>query len=126
MTDALHKPQVVVNGEVVFIVPNSLKHKDGFGTRNTRVASGGGERREIINTEDITTQFGELTFDMYATVENINLKRQWQANFDANEVGWLEAGESRTMTNALIQEDPEVNSGVDGQFTVMFKGDRLT
>lgn len=126
MSTELYKPAVEVNGEVVYIVPNSLKFKDGFGTRNTRVASGGGDRRETINTEDITTQFGELTFDMHTTVESINLKRQWQANFDANEVAWLEAGESRRMTNALIQEDPEVNSGVDGQFTVMFKGDRLT
>lgn len=126
MSTELYKPAVEVNGEVVYIVPNSLKFKDGFGTRNTRVASGGGDRRETINTEDITTQFGELTFDMHTTVENINLKRQWQANFDVNEVAWLEAGESRRMTNALIQEDPEVNSGVDGQFTVMFKGDRLT
>ena len=125
MARALSVPQVVVNGIVAPIVPNSLKFVEGFGERKIRTASLGGASVETYATTDLTTKYGKISFDMITTDEAIALKKTWQINYQNNSVEWLEAGQTRRMANAAIMEDPEVTSGMDGQFTVTFQGDPL-
>jgi hypothetical protein len=123
-SDALYKPSVVVNNIEIFIKPNSLSYKTGFGERKVRTAHAGGVLRTYA-TEDIETQRGYAKFVMYTTVEHINEIETWQLNFDANTVSWQERGENRTMTNAIITNDPEINTGVEGETEIMFEGDPL-
>ncbi len=126
MAIALYKPQVQVNGVVVFIKPNTFSFQDGYGERKTRVASGGGARKETYSTEDIETQFGMIKFVLYTTNEGIELKRDWQSRFNANTVSFIEGDVSGTMSRALMMNDPEVNAGVDGELEVTFHGDPIT
>ena len=120
---ALSVPGAVINGVSVYIKPNSLKYTEGFGERKVRVASGGGARKEIIATEDVETQFSDFMITVYTTTENIALHREWLANFNANTVGWIEKGESRTINNAIVTSNAEINPGVEGEFEVAFQGD---
>lgn len=119
---ALYVPQVVVNDIPVYIKPNSLKWKAGYGERKTRVGSAGAGRREVYNTEDIETQFGYISFVLYTTTGNVQLIEEWQENFDTNTVSFQEKGIERTMNRAIIQNDPENAAGVDGEVEIMFQG----
>ena len=120
---ALSTPTIVVNEITIPVKPNSLKYTEGFGERKIRVESAGGARRNIVITEDVETQFSEFSFTVYTKTDSIAAHRDWLERLSANTVRWLEAGESRTITNATVTNNAEISSGVEGEFEVMFQGD---
>lgn len=121
-TKALYKPLLSVNNIGWFIKPNSLSFKSGIGDRKVRTASAGGTLQTYV-TEDIETQRGYLKCIVYTDVEAIRNIETAQLNFDTNAISWQEHGESGSMTNATITNDPEINTGVDGETEIMFEGD---
>jgi len=123
MATELYQPQIAVNGVVAWIKPNSVSYKGGAGDRKSRVASGGAGKKESINTEDIETQRGYIKFVMHTTTETVELVEKWQRNFDANTVAFQESGITRTMTSAIMLNDPEIAIGVEGEAEIVFEGE---
>jgi len=122
---AITKPGIVVNGAAIKIKPNSVKFKEGFGNTKVRPQTTGGGNVDMVPTEDIETKIGMISFTMLATVENIDAKRAWQAQPGANTVQMVQGGFSRTLKLGTIEEDPEMQTGVDGEFEVSFSGTQL-
>lgn len=123
MATALSVPAVVINDRTIGIKPNSLYYTEGFPERKKRAASFGGSIVETVTTEDITSSVSKFRFTLYTTVENVRLQKEWQARKDANTVGWVEAGESRTIANAAIVNQPDINPGFEGEFEIQFEGE---
>lgn len=122
MAEALATPQAAVNGVAIWIVPNSASMVLGKGESKTRVASGGGNRVETYNTKDVTTFIGRVKFKMVTTNESVNQVEEWKDRFDTNEVTIVEKGVTKTLKKAIIQNDPEIMIGVEGEVEIEFSG----
>lgn len=122
---ALFAPAIAVNDVPIAIKPNSFKYKDGFGTRNVRVASGGGSNTQSVISEDIESQKGMCQFILYSTAENVKLVRQWLFNAENNTVSSTDKGGfNRTFQKAIITNDVEIALGQDAEFQVEFESQR--
>lgn len=126
MPRGLATPSVIVNNVPVDIKPNSIKYKDGFGEYKQRIASGGGGRTSTVFTKDVETAKGYIAFMLYTTKDNAELIRSWKANEDANVVQLVDGTFNRTLEEATIVNEYEVNIGVDGEVELTFEGQPLS
>lgn len=117
---ALINPAVVVNNQPVAIKPNSFSYTEGFGEFKTRVQTAGPGSIENINTEDVETQKSMVKFTLLTTTENIDIARQWKANFDQNSITATAPDFSRSFGSALLMTDVEIAAGQEGEFEVEF------
>ena len=122
MTVGLADPSVVVNNVSIRIVPNTLVTNDGFGERNVRTQSGGNGDIESVVTENVETRFSPFNFELYPTEENLAIIRIWLANFDQNVCSAVFPNQSRTVANAVITNNPELNFGSDTTIAIEFQG----
>lgn len=118
---ALSTPTIVVNNTPTAIKANSFSYTEGFGERNVRVASAGGNAKETVVSENVETQMSLVKFTLLTTTENINFARQLANNKSANVIEASDDGFTRTFTQAIITNDYEVAAGVDGEFELEFK-----
>lgn len=123
MSDGLYAPAVVVNNVPISIKPNSFTYKDGFGERKVRVASTGGGSRQLVTTQDVETQKGYCKFILLTTRENADIVREWLANGSSNTIEAVEGAWSRTFQQAIVMNDPEVGTGIDGEVEVEFESE---
>lgn len=116
---------VIVNNNVVAVVPNSVKYTEGLGEQEIKAASTGGGQSEQIYSENIENNFSMISFDVYNTVEAIDLARQWKANRNQNLVQvagkTVEGNITRTFSQAAILNDYEVGLGSDTVISLEFK-----
>jgi len=120
----MSSPTVIINNDVISVVPNSVSYKNGAGERKVKTASAGGRSVEIINTYDAGTLIGMLKFKLYTTKRNIDLLNDWvNRSIDANNTATLNDGTFVTnFTEMCVVNDPEVATGVDGEIEVEFQG----
>jgi len=115
---------VLVNDEVVAIVPNSLKFTEGFGEQQVRAASVGGGAVEQIFSNDVETALSKVMFDIHTTPDNVEMQKTWKANGNKNVVaiaGATDEGETtRTFTQAAMTNDPEIEIGTEGVINIEF------
>ena len=115
---------VLVNDEVVMIVPNSLKFTEGFGEQSIRAASVGGGAVEQIYSRDVETALSKIMFDIHTTPANVKLQRSWKAKANANVVqiagSTTEGDVTRTFTQAAMTGDPEIEIGTEGVINIEF------
>jgi len=114
----LSNAAVLVNDEVVTIVPNSLKFNEGQGEKQVRAGSTGGGGVEQIFSENVEDALGKVSFSIHTTPANVELQRKWQANKNRNVVtiaGSTDEGEvTRTYTQAAVVNDPDVEVASEG------------
>ncbi len=120
---AIATPTVIINNIPIKYKPNSLTYGTGKGERKIRVATGGGSVKETIVTTDIETAFSTVKFMLYTTSDNVELVDEWIDNLDSNTVQWTDVGISRSVTNAVVVNNPDISMGVEGEFEVEFQGD---
>jgi len=124
MSIQLSDAAVLVNDEVVAIVPNSLKFTEGFGEQTVRAASVGGGAVEQIYSRDVETALSKVMFDLHTTPANVKLQRAWKANANQNVVqiaGKTTEGDmTRTFTQAAMTGDPEIEIGTEGVINIEF------
>lgn len=117
---------VEVNDEPSAIEPGTLSFTEGFGEALVRAASTGGEGTELIFGRDVSNAMSMIKFELPATIPNVDLVRSWQAGLGANTVqlsaNFGGKSFSRTMTQASVVNDPEVNVGPEGTIEIEFKG----
>ena len=76
---------------------------------------------------DLESQIGSITATFLSTDVNVDKKRTWQQLNGALTVQWIdnETGATRTLKLGTITEDPEVTTGMDGEFEIKFEGAQL-
>jgi hypothetical protein len=127
MASSISKPSLIINGDTAPIKPNSVKFVEGFGETQIRVQSNGGNSKEYVSDVNLETQTGSISATFLATSSNVSNKRTWQQLNGSLTVQWVdpESGDSRTLKSGTITEDPEVSTGMDGEFELKFEGAQL-
>lgn len=125
LTDAL----LHINNEQVGYVPGSLKYTPGFGERSILAQSEGGGRVSQVFATNQATAFSRCSFALYVTPGNEGRVRRWLANRNRNAIQIVAADDEgkrlvRTITQAVVMNDPEIPFSVDGQITVEMQGNQ--
>jgi hypothetical protein len=116
---------VMVNNEVIPIIPNSLKFNEGLGEQSIRAASGGGGNVVQVYSNNIESNFAMVSFDIPSTIETVAKAREWKTNKNANLVQisarTSEGKFTRTFTQAALLNNYEVALGSDANIAIEFK-----
>lgn len=126
---AISTPEILVNGDKIAIVPNSLVYDAGEGEINVRSASLGGGSSESVHTVDAESQIGMVKFQVYNTNDLDGNIRTWKRNIAENAISFAQ----QIGTEQFIREAPGlslVNSierdiGADGTTELEFEGDQI-
>lgn len=116
-------PTLVINNQVVFIVPGSLTFTEGLGEQNVRTQSGGGGTVELVYSDNAETKISDVKFSMFSTVSNIALARSWKLNGSANVISATHPTENiaRTFASASLVNQYEVQANPEGKLDLEFK-----
>lgn len=128
MSVQLADAAVLVNNEVVPIVPNSLEFTEGFGEQAVLPQSIGEGNVENVFSNNLESSMAMVKFELRSTIENIKLARSWKQNQDQNVVqvaGRTVDGEMvRTFTGAVLVNDYPVPIGSDATIEIEFHSNR--
>ena len=117
---------VEVDDETVSVEGNTIVIVEGQGETTVRAASKGGVP-VIVSSQDITTKIGVVKFEMPASVESMNLSRDFKARGAGRVVrvsGTDAAGNrlGRTLTQGVMTNDPEKAIASEGKVPIEFSG----
>ena len=118
----LANPTVEINDVTISIKPNSLKFKSGKGDINIRAQSSGGNKIQIVKTDNAETKKGMVTVSLFNTKENIDSVKSWQDNEDGNTIRLSESGFIQSFRQMFVMTDPEISLGADGELEIVFEG----
>lgn len=121
---------VEVDDETLTIEGGTLVIVEGQGTTTTKAATKGG-RVVAVHSEDITTKVGMIKFEMPASVNSMNLSRDIKARGAGRVIrvsGLDPQGNrlGRTLTQAVMSNDPEKGIQNEGKVPMEFSGAPLT
>lgn len=117
---------IEVDDETVSVEGNTIIIVEGQGETTVKAASKGGVP-VIVSSQDITTRIGMVKFEMPASVESMNLSRDFKARGAGRVVrvsGTDAAGNrlGRTLTQGVMTNDPEKAIQSEGKIPVEFSG----
>lgn len=121
---------VEVDDETVTVEGNTLVLVEGQGTSTTKAATNGG-RVVAVHSEDVTTKVGMIKFEMPASVNSLNLARDFKA-LGAGRVVRVSGTDAqgnrlgRTLTQGIMANDPEKAIQNEGKIPIEFSGAPLT
>ena len=109
--NALVTPSVMINGEAVSIVPNSLTVRKGIGTRKVDVQTTGGQQTEVVVQNDVSTKKGYIKFEIWNTVKNMDLiDNVYNILPIPSLIMFLnQGGQSGSMSSAILINEPDYN-----------------
>lgn len=123
-SNAITLPALSVNGINIEIVPNSVELIQGYGTSKLKAQSAGGGSVESVLFDDGSTKIGNLKFKVFPTEENINNLINIKNNSNNNTVLLSDSsGFTKTVTNAVMINDPPLMLGIDGEIDIEMEGD---
>ena len=129
MRRILSKPQVDINGIVIYIVPNTLKVVWGYGTKSIKAQSAGGDSTNIVTSHSVEERVGQITFDVFSEEDNVQRVLDLMDSNDNTDldVSFSEPNVdiSGTMKNASIVNDPEHGYSADGKLEIQIKGAKI-
>jgi hypothetical protein len=126
MSFAISDPAVVINNESVNLVPSTVTYTEGFGEQSVRAQSSGNGRVDQVYSDDVTTHYSMIKFEVYNTVDSIELARRLKANKNGNTitVSGIDptSGKKvlRTFKKAALTNNFEVQFGNDSSFELEF------
>lgn len=129
MATQLSNPTVMVNNQQVAIEPNSFKYTEGLGEQKIKAAASGGNEIEQVFSEDVSTNFSMVQFEMSSTPENVELQRAWKIKKNTNFIEVFsrvpgEADFTRSFSQAALLNDVEVNLGSEATISLEFKSNQ--
>jgi len=83
------------------------------GEQNVRAQSAGGGAVDIVVSQNVETNLSKLNFSLYPTEENIAIARDLKSKPGENVFQVIDGNFSRTITNATVINDYDVNLGAD-------------
>lgn len=120
-------PTVLVNGEVVGYVPNSLSKVGGFGDVSVRAeAVGGGVVNNVIS-RNLTTATGHFKLKIYPRSDMIALFKNAQQNVGNNAVEIADTTGTNivaSMSGMSVTTDITEEYGSDAEIEIEMKGNR--
>lgn len=121
---------IEVDDEAVTIEGNTVVLVEGQGESTVKMASRGGLPVPVIS-EDITMKIGMVKFEMPATINSMNVSRDFKALGAGRVVrvsGIDPAGNrlSRTLSQGIMTNDPEKAIQNEGKIPIEFSGAPLT
>jgi hypothetical protein len=120
---SITKPTVLVNGETIYIIPNSLIVKYGIGEKKTRPQSAGGNQVQLVVHEDITQYVSSIKFKVENTTDNINFFQSINQSLDLKvQFTDPDSGQNGTQNSSVLINDPDFNFGFDGETELEFNG----
>ena len=123
MSRVLSDPTVLINNEVVAIVPNSLKFKLGRGESKVLPQSSGNGEIETVYSENVETKIGEVKLELRVTAKNIEVVEALKLNKSYNGISITEDDFNLTYNNMAMMNDPEIPATSDGKIELHFEGD---
>ena len=117
---------IEVDDETITLEGNTLVFVEGQGTTVTKSASRGG-RPVAVHSQDATSLVGMIKFEMPASVVSINLARDIKAR-GAGRVIRVSGSDGqgnrlgRTLTQAVMSNDPEKAIQNEGKIPIEFSG----
>lgn len=120
---ALVNPQILINNIAIPYVPNSLKFDLGLGEQDVKATSGGGGSSETVYFNNIESNFGMVSFEMYSTDITLELHKAWKALENVNAIELIaEDGVTVMFPNMAQTNKVEIEVGNDKMVTFEFKG----
>lgn len=120
--------ELSINNDTIAYSPNTLKYTEGRGEQNIRAASGGGGQVEQIYSNDIESNFSDISVEIPATVRNIDLALQWKENQNQNVITIVgstpEGSLTRTFTQAALLSNYQVELGTETNISLEFKANQ--
>lgn len=125
MASALAEATVMVNDNVIGIVPNTLEFDEGLGEQKILPVSVGGGKVEQLYANDLESNFATVKFQMRVTVSNVETLKGWQQNANRNVVNVAAEDAdgndlTRVFTQATIMEAPNIQIQTEGVIDVSF------
>ena len=111
-----------INNTNVKYLPNTLKVKRGYGEIKSEVIAFGENDIDQVDTIDLTTKVGGVSFDLKTTKEAIELLDGRKTNFNNNAIELSNESGSITINlrQAKVMNEPDIETGAEGKFTVEF------
>ena len=122
MAQALANPTIVINNVSILIAPNTAVYTEGKGEQTQRAQSGGGGTVDLVFSKNVESFMSKFNIEMFPTKENIELIRTWKSNDNANAISIVDTGFNRSIANAALINDYEVNLGADTTISLEFVG----
>lgn len=120
----LSNPTLRVNNETIGFKPNSISFKLGKGEKSVKGVSEGEGSSDVAMSENIEDRVGMIKFSLFSDPVLIELFNVW-ASQDiniGNDVKIFDRRFNATLVRGIVVNDPDINSGVDAEFEVDFKG----
>ncbi len=123
-------PSVYVNNALIEIMPNSVSYTDGKGETKVDAQSAGAGVVTPVFSQDAETFLSEIKFEVYNTVDSINLVRSWRSNGPNNTV-YIDfndpnTNETITCAQCAVTNNPEYELKATGKVSVSFKGSSIS
>lgn len=117
-------PTIVINSNVIAIVPNSLTYDKGWGEYNIRAESAGGTQVQTVITRNAETMISKVSFELVNRIANIDLTDSWKReSVQGGNVIELSEGSNFVVFNYMaLTNMVEITAGVDGVISVEFQG----
>jgi hypothetical protein len=119
---------LIIDDEVVPVVPNTLVIQEGLGEQTMRAVSIGDGKTEQVYARNLESNFGMVKVSIPTTIEMADKARAWKTS--ANQLtiqiaGKVATGEefTRSFTNAALTNHYELQFGTDTNIELEFHGD---
>lgn len=122
---AIANAQVVINGQTIAYIPNTVEYTEGKGQQEVMVESAGGGSIQTVYVNDVSTNFSLFKISLNNYTSNIDLIRSWKSNQDGNLIevtaATIQGTFSRTFQFAALTLDYTVKLGSDTKIDLEFK-----
>ena len=127
MSQVFQNPNFVVNGTPIGYIPGSLSYMEGTGEQQVLPFTTGGGRVETVYARDLSTNISMIKVSLRATLDNIELIKQFKLNKNNNAATLSESTDdgllTRAFNNMALTNDYEVTTSPDSTIDLEFKGD---
>lgn len=125
---ALSNPSIIINGETMEIIPNSLTYKGGRLETKVRAVTSG-VKTQTVHSENAETAISEVKFKVATTNIVDEEIDDFKSLIASNEISFYQLiqGEivTRQFSGMSLINDPELGVSSDGSVELIFQGDPM-
>lgn len=121
----LSNPTIEIDNEVISIIPGSFAYKSGKGDKVVTAESAGGNEIVTVITDNAETKKSSVKFSLKATIKHTDQVDRWAeaAVRGGVSIRSSQLEQVKNFTHMVVTTEPEIVTGADGAFEVMFEGD---